>query len=106
MDTPEQHHCGTVSSIQNFVGHLETAAIDTKHLLKKVGAWKDFGATGWGRDGTEAIFHSRGTIHHATNTTAQDPLLAGSTDDVKELLDEICATDYDFPLLSGPSTLP
>jgi hypothetical protein len=54
----------------DFVGHLETAAIDTKALLMELGvrAWEDYGASGWGINGAEPIFHSTGTVRHSTNS--------------------------------------
>ena len=55
----------------NFIGHLETAQDDAKALLERVGAWEDFGATGWGADGSEPIFGSKSTIVHKTNPQDQ-----------------------------------
>lgn len=55
----------------NFIGHLETAQADAKALLERVGAWEQYGATGWGADGSEPIFESKGTIVHKTNPQDQ-----------------------------------
>ena len=50
----------------NFVGHIETAAKDAKELLQQVGAWEDFGNSGWGTSGKESIFQSLSMVKHST----------------------------------------
>lgn len=42
----------------NFVGHYETIKKDSTNLLQKIGVWERFGKSGWGNDGTEAIFEN------------------------------------------------
>ena len=42
----------------NYVGHLENVENDTKQLLQKVGAWEDFGSSGWGKHGNTSIFEN------------------------------------------------
>ena len=37
----------------NFVGHFENIQNDTRRLLKKIGAYKEFGATGWGESSSD-----------------------------------------------------
>lgn len=44
---------------------------DARKLLESVGAWSDFGASGWGPKGTDAIFGPSVTTRHATNATAE-----------------------------------
>jgi hypothetical protein len=51
----------------NFIGTLDTAMEDTKRLLQRIGAWDTFGDSGWGNNGTEAIFQSTNNIGHATH---------------------------------------
>eukprot|EP00537_Pseudo-nitzschia_pungens_P016567 CAMPEP_0172410030 /NCGR_PEP_ID=MMETSP1061-20121228/76671_1 /TAXON_ID=37318 /ORGANISM="Pseudo-nitzschia pungens, Strain cf. pungens" /LENGTH=433 /DNA_ID=CAMNT_0013146199 /DNA_START=830 /DNA_END=2131 /DNA_ORIENTATION=+ len=41
-------HKGNLKWI-NFVGHFETIKDDTKRLLERIGAYEEFGATGWGK---------------------------------------------------------
>jgi hypothetical protein len=48
----------------NFVGHLETAAADMEQLLRRVGAWEQYGTNGWG---SGAIFESNSLKERATN---------------------------------------
>lgn len=41
----------------NFIGHMDTVAQDTKALLTEIGAWDEFGKSGWGVQGQDvAIF--------------------------------------------------
>ena len=53
----------------NFIGRMGGGADDNDNdenqlqrdaraLLERVGAWDEFGATGWGADGTSPIFHA------------------------------------------------
>ncbi|MGK3745646.1 MAG: hypothetical protein ACI90V_012507 [Bacillariaceae sp.] len=37
----------------NFVGHFENMQNDTRRLLKKIGAYEEFGATGWGKSSSD-----------------------------------------------------
>lgn len=50
--------------------HLDRAATDVQRLLKQVGAWKEFGAFGWGIDGKASIFSPNVTTRHETNAAA------------------------------------
>lgn len=58
----------------NFVGNIESVGDDSKRLLEKIGAWEEIGATGWGENGMDRIFHSnddllavlQSEIHHYT----------------------------------------
>ena len=42
----------------NFVGNFSRLQEDSRALLKKVGAWEQFGRTGWGAERKEAMFES------------------------------------------------
>jgi len=53
----------------NFVGHMEPEKIQVyaEALLRKIGAWQEFGARGWGPNGTLPIFSQSitdGRAHH------------------------------------------
>lgn len=52
----------------NFVGHLESVTEDAKRLLTQVEAWDEYGASGWGARGTEAIFESVRAVRHKTGS--------------------------------------
>jgi hypothetical protein len=57
----------------NFIGKLHHAADDMQQLLKRVGrgAWADYGATGWGKDGNGAIFHANALPGRATHSKSR-----------------------------------
>ena len=76
----------------NFVGHLETAQADAKALMERVGAWEDYGATGWGADGTEPIFASKSTIIHTTDP--QDHIHKFCNKESVALVRALYADDY------------
>ena len=50
----------------NFVGHLETAEVDARSLLEKIGAWESFGVSGWGDHGNETMFATKGKLADVT----------------------------------------
>jgi hypothetical protein len=56
----------------NFVGHFENMQNDTRRLLKKIGAYEEFGATGWGESSSDinktlSIFE-KNLAHHKTGS--------------------------------------
>ena len=52
----------------NFVGHLETAEVDARSLLEKIGAWNCFGVSGWGDHGNETIFATKDKLTDVTDS--------------------------------------
>ena len=81
----------------DFVGHMETAAQDTEALLRKVGAWRRFGAKNWGVSRNESIFASTGTVPHATSKTAADSwsrLSKYYTPSLESMVERKYASDY------------
>ncbi|KAI2489729.1 sulfotransferase family [Fragilaria crotonensis] len=84
----------------NFIGHLETAEADAKVLLERVGAWEEYGATGWGVNGTEPIFASKSTILHTTNP--QDRMHDFCSNEAVALVRALYADDYRHPLFGFP----
>ncbi|GMH46246.1 hypothetical protein TrRE_jg1745 [Triparma retinervis] len=50
---------------------FETLADDTELLLRRVGAWEDFGASGWGTDGASSIFRGTKSESHTTGASAR-----------------------------------
>ncbi|KAI2505640.1 sulfotransferase family [Fragilaria crotonensis] len=80
----------------NFVGHLETAQADTKALLERVGAWVDYGATGWGANGNETIFGSKATVVH--NTNPQDQMNVFCSKESVALVEALYPNDLRNPL--------
>ncbi len=47
----------------NFVGKMENVMNDTHLLLKRIGAFEEFGASGWGEFRNESIFQSNAAGH-------------------------------------------
>jgi hypothetical protein len=83
-------------STLDFVGHFDTIEEDTVRLLQQIGAYEEFGASGWGKYGNESIYHSTGTVTHASGKTAS--LLATHyTIALEEEIDERFANDYNIP---------
>lgn len=42
----------------DFIGHYENIREDSRRLLERIGAWDEYGKSGWGVDGSEEIFDS------------------------------------------------
>jgi hypothetical protein len=40
----------------DFVGKMDDLEVDAEKLLRQVGAWEDYGSSGWGPDGAHAMF--------------------------------------------------
>lgn len=77
----------------NFIGHMETISTDVEQLLKQVGAWDDYGASGWPNT-NQAIFASSTTVHHKTDASSklQDYYAPGS--ETLAMATKLCEQDY------------
>jgi hypothetical protein len=87
----------------NFVGHMETSAVDVKALLKNIGAWNNFGKSGWGQDGNESVFASRRGVLHATSkgrNASPRRLREYFTKELEEEVELIYYSDYQIPQLN------
>lgn len=74
----------------NFIGNLESAAYDAKLLLKRIGAWDDIGASGWGEDGESVqIFAPTGNEHRSVLS-----VLSEYTPSVDRLVETYYKKDY------------
>jgi hypothetical protein len=77
----------------DFIGSFEEVAKDTEILLKKTGAWEEFGSNGWG-NGSHAIFQGTKNAAHASNT---DRLAYDYYDDnLIQRTRELLAADLEF----------
>ena len=88
----------------NFVGHFETLESDARRLLERIGAWDDYGATGWGLHGDEPIFSSR-TDGHSTSKNIRDSwdrLSKVLTPETEMVLEDMYADDYNSDELELP----
>lgn len=81
----------------NFVGHIETAASDAKALLQRLGAWEEYGSSGWGHLGEESIFQSLSNVKHKTQ--ANKHLLEYFDREAENLADKYYMEDYSFDKL-------
>ena len=83
----------------DFVGHVETLESDAKKLLKSIGAWEEYGKSGWGLDGSEPIYKSRDSVHHATSkegANAWSRLSKFYTPDLERKVEARYAVDYEI----------
>jgi len=71
----------------NFVRYFETLQLDTEKLLRSLEGktWEQFGATGWGKNGTQAIF-SENPSYHKCN--ACDNMKKHYTEKLEKLVEE------------------
>ena len=86
----------------NFVGHMENLAEDAKRLLRLVGAWQRYGASGWGKGGKDSIFQSKaGGVgrHHATNAHNKLKEKIASAE-LEKAIENYYAEDYLNPVLN------
>lgn len=83
----------------DHVGHVETAAQDAKALLQIVGAWDEFGASGWG-GGNSSIFESKTAgaagMNHSTHADWQ--VWKWYTPETEQLVERFYQGDYENPL--------
>ena len=83
----------------DFIGSMDNQQEDAKRLLQIIGAWDDFGASGWGVNGTEQIFQSKSTVTHATSSNASDAwnrMNKYYTPELERAVEERYAGDYDI----------
>jgi hypothetical protein len=76
----------------DFVGHLETAHDDAKRLLQRIGAWEEFGKSGWGQYGNESFLERNSDVRH--NTNAPDRRAEYYAPELEAIVEEMYAADY------------
>lgn len=82
----------------DFVGHMETVAEDAKRLLQRIGAWDDFGQSGWDNGRADrSIFQSQDSVGHKTG--AAHRLARYYTPQLEAEIDRRYANDYQVPIL-------
>ena len=84
----------------NFVGHLETAAEDAKRLLERIGAWEQYGASGWGANGDQSIFASKSDVGHVTansSSISQSRMTRYYTSEIEQKVERWFSDDYKIP---------
>jgi hypothetical protein len=92
----------TYFPLLDFVGHLESAEEDARELLKRVGAWEEFGKTGWGVHHNESIFQSTSAVRHSTSNGTMESksrLPLYYTPELEAEIEERLSQDYLIPEL-------
>ena len=85
----------------NFVGHMETLYDDAKTLLQQIGAWDEYGKSGWGPTRSDAIFQSMAGSSgrlHATNAVSK--MKTYITPEIEKELELYYADDYNNNVLN------
>lgn len=89
----------------DVVMDLQTAQVDAKALLERIGAWEEFGASGWGEHGDLSIFESsKGNAEeesgrqHATH--AHDHFQTYYTPAIERAVERFYSSDYENPRLN------
>lgn len=83
----------------NFVGYMETIQADSERLLRQIGAWDDFGRTGWGGNNhtNDSIFH--GSLGRKHATSASSHRYEHVSPELEAMLrTELYAQDYQHPV--------
>jgi len=89
----------------DFVGHMETLSGDAHRLLKRVGAWDGYADSGWGPDGTHAMFADAMTMTGRRQSTAsqhatgsRDRLRKYYTARLEKAVERRFQRDYEHPV--------
>lgn len=83
------------------VCHVETAAEDARRLLERIGAWEEYGASGWGEDGQRSMFESKGAAGAGEHATwAQWQVWKWYTPDTEARVEGFYQGDYENPLFN------
>jgi hypothetical protein len=75
----------------NVVGRFENAAMDARLLLERIGAWEQYGKSGWGKSGNESIFVSS----HPPAEYKYIPFFSPALSlDLERQIEEVYSSDY------------
>lgn len=84
----------------NFVGHMETMDRDAQRLLKRIGAWDEYGKTGWGKNGNSSMVEKSGSNRQSHTTGANNRILQWFTPERERLIESFYAKDYENPIFN------
>lgn len=87
----------------SYIGRMETVAEDAEKLLRNIGAWHEFGSSGWGKDGNQAIFEGDTGRQHATSAKSKLEQYI-SVDLDRQLRWAVYFDDYEHSYVSGHQT--
>ena len=78
------------------VGYFENAAVDARLLLQRIGAWEEYGKSGWGKHGNESIFGgSSSHPHEPTEYKKYIPFSSPAlTPELERKIEEHYVSDY------------
>jgi hypothetical protein len=79
----------------NFIGRYENIKKDAPRLLEQIGAWEEYGKSGWGLDGDEAIFNANGPTRNLTGK-----LMTSYSRKSERLVEQIYNMDYSNALFN------
>jgi hypothetical protein len=83
----------------NFLGRMDHVGRDAERLLKRVGAWRKYGRSGWGRRRNESIFMTSHGVKHSTDAVDHVERYI-TTPELEQQIDEYYAEDYASPWLN------
>jgi hypothetical protein len=86
----------------NFIGKVERIQEDAKRLLDKIGAYDDYGTTGWGPNGNLSIFET--AIGQTHSTWSQWKVWQWYTPALERQVEAYYAADYAQPLFNFTMT--
>lgn len=87
----------------DMVLHVESASEDAKKLLQKIGAWDEFGATGWSSDHNSPIFGNAAKSAGDHATWSQWQVWKWFTPEVERQVEAFYRADYENPLFNFTS---
>jgi len=84
----------------NFVGHMDSLRDDAEKLFRQVGAWEEYGSSGWGENEDESFIQAKaGGSGRAHATNARQKLKEYMWPELEVKLDNFYASDYLNPKL-------
>jgi hypothetical protein len=85
----------------DFVGHVETSSKDAKRLLQRIGAWDEYGARGWGKNGNFSFLESSDADAAGLHAHySQWQAWTWYTPVVEEMVEQHYTMDYENPLFN------
>jgi hypothetical protein len=82
----------------NFVGHFENLHRDGPALLQRIGAWQDYGVTGWGKHANDSLFTKTAAVQQSHVTDSSSKVWQWLTPSLERKIEKYYADDYHHPL--------
>jgi hypothetical protein len=82
----------------NFVGHFERLSQDGPALVKRIGAWDEYGTSGWGKDGNSSLFQPAAAVDQNHATGSSDKIWQWLTPALERKIESYYQDDYKHPL--------